>query len=548
MTHELKTALPTRLLTGAGDWYIWKTTIKELAEQGEVWQYIDPDLIKPLELVIPADVDPRLFVEREVELPALTNEELEQVRTKEELRAKQLGKLSEDEATAALTVTSKFNFRMALGEFDSKLKKYNVKKQALRAVHAHIFNTAGKYATLLCDLTTPFERMKTLKHHVAPTELIIQQETRREYLRVLASATNTKTEEWLESWDQALRAAQVNKLPEVVDIRPFSHFLEAVKPLAESFATYWELELQERTYRMILTEAAESLPDGYTIARLYREHRASNQSRPTQSSSFTVQRYEPTLRGESAPKTSFEKDRHCPIKGYKHDQDACYILNPGLRLEGLEERLSNTKKVSSLLGKRLILMKKYARVVEELKGILDNTGMKESGNDPDQEPPDERHVRSAAAHVHGVNAVSSTAGAPYQLRDSVLMGSGSVIHVTNDRKRLINFHDCKPEEVFSGTDLSYITGWGSMDVMVDGPKGKGSVHLKRVAYIEGFHTSLVSMHLLEKGGYWYHGQKQLIIDRQSEALFAVQKLQGQYVLEYNPLDTKRETTEEAPPK
>lgn len=39
-----------------------------------------------------------------------------------------------------------------------------------------------------------------------------------------------------------------------------------------------------------------------------------------------------------------------------------------------------------------------------------------------------------------------------------------------------------------------------MNVIVSGPRGKESVHLKQVAYIEGFHTSLASMHLLEEAG------------------------------------------------
>ncbi len=65
MTFELKTVLPTRLLIGTRDWYIWKTTIRELIEMADVWDYIDPDRKRLLDLEIPSDIDLQTFVEKD---------------------------------------------------------------------------------------------------------------------------------------------------------------------------------------------------------------------------------------------------------------------------------------------------------------------------------------------------------------------------------------------------------------------------------------------------------------------------------------------------
>ncbi len=67
-----------------------------------------------------------------------------------------------------------------------------------------------------------------------------------------------------------------------------------------------------------------------------------------------------------------------------------------------------------MLSKKPHLIKKYAKVVEELKAILDDVKMKDkaSKDDPNQEPS-EKHVRFTIAHVHRRNVVFSTAGAPY---------------------------------------------------------------------------------------------------------------------------------------
>lgn len=103
------------------------------------------------------------------------------------------------------------------------------------------------------------------------------------------------------------------------------------------------------------TEGA--LPNGYEIARLYKENRTSDQPKPTQASSFAVQNNEPTLPGESAlkdttPRDNTLKDKHCLIEGHRHERDACFIFNPALRPEGWVVRPLNARRVLAILGKK----------------------------------------------------------------------------------------------------------------------------------------------------------------------------------------------------
>lgn len=95
-------------------------------------------------------------------------------------------------------------------------------------------------------------------------------------------------------------------------------------------------------------------------------------------------------------------------------------------------------------------MKKYAKVVEELNSIVEKAKTEDIAvkDSSEHDQTAEKTIQFAVAHIHGRNADFSTAGAPYQLRDIILIDSGSVIHVTNNHNRLINFRTCKSEEVF----------------------------------------------------------------------------------------------------
>jgi hypothetical protein len=80
-----------------------------------------------------------------------------------------------------------------------------------------------------------------------------------------------------------------------------------------------------------------------------------------------------------------------------------------------------------------------------------------------------------------------------------------------------------------------VEGYGSVNVNVTTPTGKELFKLKNVAYIPGFHTNVMSHRRLRQAGYhWDDLNLQVRRDNTSEAVFYVDEVHDQYVIEYQP--------------
>jgi len=131
----------------------------------------------------------------------------------------------------------------------------------------------------------------------------------------------------------------------------------------------------------------------------------------------------------------------------------------------------------------------------------------------------------------------------YALRDSVILDPATTIHVINDRARFIG--DIRPtsDQLYAGSGIENIEGFGTAEVTVITPSGKQKIHLNEAAYVPGFHTNLVCNCRLNKKGVFWHNEQNYLYRRSGEKFVYCGYHHGQVTLEYNEL--KPNTPEDA---
>ncbi|KAK9490988.1 hypothetical protein V1508DRAFT_463615 [Lipomyces doorenjongii] len=110
--------------------------------------------------------------------------------------------------------------------------------------------------------------------------------------------------------------------------------------------------------------------------------------------------------------------------------------------------------------------------------------------------------------VSGVIKESASSGSfsinNYCLINSVILDSGSPMHIFNDISRFEDFHrpDTDTVVVAGDTECS-IEGYGRVNIHVKGPNGPRPISLEHVAYIPGFATNVASLRkFYDKGVDW----------------------------------------------
>lgn len=130
---------------------------------------------------------------------------------------------------------------------------------------------------------------------------------------------------------------------------------------------------------------------------------------------------------------------------------------------------------------------------------------------------------------------------PYPLINSVILDSGSTIHICNNLTRFKSPpRMANPGDfVWAGDSTIPIEGYGDLDVKVKGPKGSRILTLTDVAFCPTFACSLVSLsHLLKRGIYWDTRNNSL--RRFDDSLIGnLSREFDQFVIEYLPASFDR---------
>lgn len=512
------------LLRSPNDWVLWIESIKDLAETHKLWPYLDPDAKHRPVLVEPERPDPRDFIPRTVELPALPDD---MDVAPEARRQAQLARLTQNEALAKLSGDSMraFNAAMSCDNIDHKV--YLEKWRSLTTISGHILNTAIAYSSVLEGVRGPAERLQVLKRHVAPSKFAQKMDIRCEYESVRSQVSATKMEEWLRKWVNALSRAQSINLPEVQDTWPLRHFLDAIEKIDPFFCDRWRERLDDTLRKHTFEEAATLLPDGFKIAKHFREAQRLKSDMTTADLTSGSTTSNETIQGKLP---SF-KSSPCILGHRGHTTEKCFILNPALRKKGFKIRPKSARLILDVLEKSPEYAKKYADVIAECRAIKAADSKPAESKTPE---PSQKENGTLSVSSIGCGPVCFATASDYSLRDSIILDVSSPFHITNNRSRLSNFRECTPQRILVGDTETYITGYGSMNVNATTPKGPEVLLLREVAYIEGFHTSLVSHRKIRASGYYWDDVSNAI-KKDGKVVFQLFDRFGQYVLEDNEI-------------
>ncbi|KAL1996476.1 hypothetical protein VTN49DRAFT_8076 [Thermomyces lanuginosus] len=133
------------------------------------------------------------------------------------------------------------------------------------------------------------------------------------------------------------------------------------------------------------------------------------------------------------------------------------------------------------------------------------------------------------------NALHSTQhDEQYPLKRSVILDSGSTLHVFNSPLRFVRLRSAPSEEkLWAGDGRLDIKGYGDVDLFLTTPTGYKKLRLRDVAFVPELATNVVSLHQLEKTGIWWDMSQRpsVLRERDGRVLALVQRAYNQYVLE-----------------
>ena len=329
------------LLKVQADWPRWLAVIQTKANHNHVWPYIKPTLDDRevrQELREPTPPVAKTF-------SATPNAEPEP--TIESLTAEQLKR-----------------YEMAYKVYKDNLKKWEWKQAIINDIDDYIMRITGTYWSVIEKVQGVLERLTALENHVAPSTYAREQDVLARYESIRRSDKATKTEEWLQQWESALRDLKERKLPEANGIRPTKAFLQAIAQIQPAFANHWTFTIESKAVLSPKADLKEEIPDGFQIAQLFRNQ--------VNLSSTTAAFSAATLQGKEA-ESQDKTDQTC-FEGFgRHTLDRCFYLRKDLRPDGWKIDVIKIKLMLKDLKKSPNLQEQHQEAIKEIKNFLNKS-------------------------------------------------------------------------------------------------------------------------------------------------------------------------------
>jgi hypothetical protein len=173
-------------------------------------------------------------------------------------------------------------FQILEARHRSQLQNYKDKTKALATLQEYIVKTVGKYYDIIAKEDDVSKELMILKNRVKPTDWARESEVTDRYYATLKAASRTKVEEWISKWQVVLNEAKNLDLPDVKDLRPTRHFLQAVNAIDPTFSKVWINRMEANALSHEDDEWQKTFPDGIKISEIFeRSYRSTAQSSNT---------------------------------------------------------------------------------------------------------------------------------------------------------------------------------------------------------------------------------------------------------------------------
>ena len=182
------TTAKTVILDQPSDWKPWLFIVKTMADGGDIWIYINPDL--QTEPVIP--IRPNRPTPQDVNVNKTTVVEL-------------------DPAERDI-------YKVLLSVYKEDLANTNKILDTIQAVRTHIVTTvSAKNITYIDDKDTVYKMLIALKKRLAPTDYARKLEVIRKYNKLKTFTKRESIEKWLKDWEITYTDGTKLSIPEVAD-------------------------------------------------------------------------------------------------------------------------------------------------------------------------------------------------------------------------------------------------------------------------------------------------------------------------------------------
>ncbi|KAF1938014.1 hypothetical protein EJ02DRAFT_355431 [Clathrospora elynae] len=211
MTTESDPAVTrvTVVLDRADDWHKWLFIRKDTAQKNELWQYVNPAM-KAADL-------PLLIAPPEPQLSDHNNDAT---------------------SIADLTAAQQKLFQWEYERWERKDIDFRRQKKAMAKFNSEIGKTiAAKHLYLIENKDTPYDRLTTLKKHLAPSDATRKRDLIARYKAIQLPPRGKKIEEWLRSWVEVTNMCISAEVPETTGSRAQEDFLVVCRTIDPEYRT-----------------------------------------------------------------------------------------------------------------------------------------------------------------------------------------------------------------------------------------------------------------------------------------------------------------------
>jgi hypothetical protein len=316
MVVTTKNTTKTIILDLPSDWESWIFVVKTIANGGDVWKYINPDLgIEPIvpsrpEMPTPSGINPT-----KTTLPELD--------------------LAEKET---------FKLLLAIYKEDQSTVKQAL--DVIQTIRTHIVTTVSiNNISYIKDNSTVYQMLVALKKRLAPTDRARKLDLIRQYSKIKTFRKNEPVDQWLQTWEKTYKEMATLHLPDISDDRALFDFTQALSQLDSTYASTQEFFLNQKI------KNGESLPEIYDLIEDYRNHlRIHGDTEPTSSHSA----FSTASKGASQDNTL-----EC-VCGMRHPWKKCFYLIQSIRppawkpdpeiQRGINQKLASDEKLKERIN------------------------------------------------------------------------------------------------------------------------------------------------------------------------------------------------------
>lgn len=481
------------ILSSPEDWNSWIRNVQRIAESGGIkcWVYLDPTTT-----VVPI---PELL--DEPELPTV-----------------------DENASEAVIDRALKQYQMQLENYRIKNTKYEKINKAISEVLKYILSSINRNCEKFISTTsiTAPQVLADLRKRLAPTDRARELTVVARYNCVKQPyKSNQDIYEWLNEWELIYTEAKTLNLPDVDRNRAAFDFSTALMNHSSSWATSTLLEITKK-----LKNQPEETIDVYDLIEDFRNYTRLTHASTTSTSSTSFATY------KDGNKDKKEGERTC-LCGKKHLYEKCYYLYSDNRPRNWKPIDADIEYFKKFWGRQSTKRRNwFVRRHEGTKELLKLANLswdpawKETLTNPSESGKEKD--KDLGAFLTKQSPTYNNASILHKW----LIDSGSDTHVTNSLHNFVLEEFGKPSDMISaGRDRFQIEAFGTITMLINTPTGPGQITLKRVAYIPGFLTNLVSLALLSKKGVHWNTEHPDVLTKEGIAFITLKQTGDHWTLD-----------------